>query len=99
MVVLRYRTSVAMLRSLAFALLVTVGYGALASDTFRISRRNGIPRYSYDADTTKYCWWWLDNDGSWTCQRVETELELPLIDFHQWACRGTCYCLGGRNGG
>ena len=55
-------------------------------------RFNGIPKYHYDKDTTRYCAWWLDNTGDWTCERIKEELELSLSDFHDWVC--SLVCLG-----
>jgi len=57
-----------------------------ATDSLHISlgRRNIIPKFPYDGSTTKYCGWWLDNDGSWTCGRIEEEFELSMVDFHEW---------------
>ena len=48
------------------------------------SQKSIIPKYPYDENTTKYCGWWLDNDGAWTCARIEEEVELSLVDFHEW---------------
>lgn len=51
------------------------------------AKMNGIPKYYFDPNTTKYCVWWLDNtDGDWTCQRIEADLEISMIDFHEWVC-------------
>ncbi|KAK5654546.1 hypothetical protein OQA88_7175 [Cercophora sp. LCS_1] len=43
-----------------------------------------IPKYPYAPDTIKYCAWWLDNDGTWTCPKVERQFELSMTDFQRW---------------
>lgn len=48
------------------------------------AKQISIPKYEYDTDTTRYCSWWIDNDGAWTCDRIESELEISMIDFQQW---------------
>ncbi|KAK4451021.1 hypothetical protein QBC34DRAFT_296382 [Podospora aff. communis PSN243] len=59
--------------------------GVQGGDNLRRAKQNGIPKYYYAPDTTRYCVWWLDNaDGDWTCQRIEEELEISMIDFHEW---------------
>ncbi|KAK3324512.1 hypothetical protein B0T19DRAFT_464619 [Cercophora scortea] len=50
----------------------------------RRDKQNAIPKYRYDPNTTRYCFWWLDSDGSWTCDRVEREYGVSMVDFHQW---------------
>src|SRR5690606_37432400 len=54
------------------------------ANSLHLSQKNIIPKYPYDGTTTKYCAWWLDNDGTWTCARIEEEFELSLVDFHEW---------------
>ena len=42
---------------------------------------NSQPRFPYDPNTTKYCVWWLDSDGKWTCAMVKTIYGLATEDF------------------
>ncbi|KAK0639891.1 hypothetical protein B0T16DRAFT_395534 [Cercophora newfieldiana] len=63
-----------------------VSAGSTQGPNWKRAKQNGIPKYYYEPDTTKYCMWWLDNtDGDWTCQRIEEELEISMIDFHEWS--------------
>ena len=76
--------------SLRFTLLILAVFalgavGDPSSIKHRRAKQLSIPKFEYDPNTTKFCSWWIDNDGTWTCDRVETELEVSLIDFHQWA--------------
>ena len=58
----------------------------------RRAKQLSIPKYHYDPDTTRYCSWWVDNEGTWTCDRIETELEVSMIDFQQWVIRCWTSC-------
>ncbi|KAK0707744.1 hypothetical protein B0H67DRAFT_543028 [Lasiosphaeris hirsuta] len=42
------------------------------------------PLYPFDPRTTKYCVWWIDIDGPWTCQDVNTIFGLSTDDFISW---------------
>lgn len=42
------------------------------------------PAYSYDPNTTKYCSWWWDNDGTTTCDARLDALGIPREDFFRW---------------
>lgn len=71
-----------MLRCATLALALTAL--DLVSGRGAIVRRNMIPKYPYDPETIKYCAWWLDNDGSWTCPKIEEQFELSMTDFQRW---------------
>lgn len=58
--------------------------GEASFENRRRGKQISIPKYEYDTDTTRYCSWWIDNDGAWTCDRIESELEISMIDFQQW---------------
>ncbi|KAK3943425.1 hypothetical protein QBC46DRAFT_338677 [Diplogelasinospora grovesii] len=45
---------------------------------------NAIPKYPFDPNTTKFCFWWLDNDGTWTCQKIEDVYGVAQDDFLRW---------------
>ncbi|KAK3391284.1 hypothetical protein B0H63DRAFT_520479 [Podospora didyma] len=47
-------------------------------------QRNAIPRFAYDPSTTKYCAWWLDNDGIWTCPDITDVFGVSMVDFKRW---------------
>lgn len=49
-----------------------------------------FPKYHYDKDTTRYCAWWLNNQGDWTCDRIKNELEVSLKNFHDWVRLAFC---------
>ncbi|KAK3349661.1 hypothetical protein B0T25DRAFT_610550, partial [Lasiosphaeria hispida] len=42
------------------------------------------PLYPFDPRTTKYCVWWIDIDGPWTCKDVNTIFGLSTDDFISW---------------
>lgn len=66
------------------ALLVAGVAGEASLENHRRAKQISIPKFEYDTDTTRYCSWWIDNDGAWTCDRIESELEISMIDFQQW---------------
>ena len=41
-------------------------------------------KFPYAPDTVKYCAWWLDNDGTWTCDLLEQTYGLSMADFQRW---------------
>ncbi|KAK3318694.1 hypothetical protein B0H66DRAFT_622771 [Apodospora peruviana] len=49
--------------------------------------QNAIPKYPYEETTTRFCAWWLDNDGSWTCPMMEETYGVAMADFHRWRGR------------
>jgi hypothetical protein len=52
----------------------------------RHEKRNAIPKFAFDPNTTTNCAWWLDNEetGSWTCKGVEDAFGVSLVDFVRW---------------
>ncbi|KAL4869532.1 hypothetical protein BDV12DRAFT_196162 [Aspergillus spectabilis] len=50
--------------------------GALGSRTK--FRRDEIPSFPYDPDTTPYCTWWWDNDGSIPCEDMPATWGISL---------------------
>jgi len=91
----RYRLSLSvakMLRDVTLLVLLFLGLGnavSAAAGNFRRGKLNSIPKYYFEPSTTKYCMWWLDNtDGDWTCERIKEELEVSMVDFHEWVCMG-----------
>ena len=78
--------------SLALALAAA---GTISARHVNVARGklNMIPKFSYDPDTTKHCVWWLDNDGSWTCDAVGKAYELSMVDFQRWVCDSSFQAL------
>ena len=61
--------------------------GGLAA-TSRIQSRSGkTPSLAFDPATTSYCSWWIDYDGSMTCQEVLDDNWIELDAFRRWVCR------------
>lgn len=52
----------------------------------RITRARGAdkPLFAYDQNTTKYCSWWHDNDGSIPCEMIPESNFISLADFMRW---------------
>jgi hypothetical protein len=46
---------------------------------------NTTPKYQYDPNTSKYCVWWIDSDGAWTCQDLRSIYGVAVEDFLLWA--------------
>ncbi|CAN9317990.1 unnamed protein product [Alternaria alternata] len=58
--------------------------GGLAA-TSRIQSRSGkTPSLASDPATTSYCSWWIDYDGSMTCQEVLDDNWIELDAFRRW---------------
>lgn len=82
----KYPAAIMSLR-FTLALLALLAAGVAGETSFKNLRRAkhiSIPKFEYDVDTTRYCSWWMDNDGAWTCDRIESELEISMVDFQQW---------------
>jgi len=67
--------------------LAALGLASARSLNVRRGQQNMIPKFSYAPDTVKYCGWWLDNDGTWTCPKIEETFELSMTDFQRWVRR------------
>ncbi|PGH27223.1 hypothetical protein AJ80_01180 [Polytolypa hystricis UAMH7299] len=48
------------------------------------SRRDETPQFEYDPDTSPYCSWWWDNDGSLLCEDIPSLWGITLEDFLRW---------------
>jgi hypothetical protein len=46
--------------------------------------RDEKPKFPYDPNTTKYCSWWVDNDGSVPCSGILDAWLISLADFMRW---------------
>lgn len=59
--------------------------GALAAVAGKSKyRRDETPNFPYDPDTTSYCTWWWDNDGSISCNDIPAVWGVTLEDFLRW---------------
>jgi hypothetical protein len=52
-------------------------------------RRNAIPNFSFDPNTSKLCAWWLDVEGLWNCQGIQDVFGVSPVDFLRWVCDNT----------
>jgi hypothetical protein len=69
-------------RAVAILCLVTRGFSS-ATERGKY-RRDSKPQYSYDPNTTKYCSWWIDNDGSVACSSLPDAWFISMADFLRW---------------
>jgi hypothetical protein len=72
------------LAHLALMALAAAGVASARSVLARRGKLNMIPKFSYSPDTVKYCAWWLDNDGTWTCPEIQEAYGLSMTDFQRW---------------
>jgi hypothetical protein len=47
-------------------------------------RRGETPNFPYDPNTTPYCTWWWDNDGSIVCADLADEFWTTTEDILRW---------------
>jgi hypothetical protein len=50
----------------------------------RVAARDMVPADPFDPNTTKYCSWWYDNDGSIPCSQVPDANFISMADFLRW---------------
>jgi hypothetical protein len=62
--------------------------GALGNTRWKL-RRDETPSMPYDPDTTSYCTWWWDNDGSIACNDIPSAWGITLADFRRWVSSST----------
>ncbi|KAL4998532.1 hypothetical protein BDV10DRAFT_201217 [Aspergillus recurvatus] len=55
-------------------------------------RRDETPNFPYDPDTTSYCTWWWDNDGSIPCSDMPAFWGITLEEFLRWNPSITASC-------
>ncbi|CBF71205.1 hypothetical protein AN6664.2 [Aspergillus nidulans FGSC A4] len=58
------------------------------------SRRVDTPQLPFDPNTTPYCTWWIDNDGSSSCSDILSDWIISLDDFRRWNPSITAGCGG-----
>ena len=49
-----------------------------------VTPRDDRPGGQFDPNTTSYCSWWQDNDGSMPCSAVPEYWGISLADFLRW---------------
>ncbi|KAL3478573.1 hypothetical protein BJX99DRAFT_105093 [Aspergillus californicus] len=65
--------------------LLTLSASALAAIPANAKyRRDETPNFPSDPDTTSYCTWWWDNDGSIPCADMPGVWGITLADFLRW---------------
>jgi len=45
---------------------------------------NSSPKFTYDPNTSEYCVWWLDSDGTWTCPLIASIYGAAVEDLLIW---------------
>jgi hypothetical protein len=68
--------------TLLFALALGILAGCVEGRGY--SRRDDTPQLPFDPDTTEYCTWWIDNDGSSSCREILSDWIISLDDFRRW---------------
>ncbi|KAL4920060.1 hypothetical protein BDW62DRAFT_199150 [Aspergillus aurantiobrunneus] len=67
--------------------------GALAAVAGKAKyRRDETPNFPSDPDTTSYCTWWWDNDGSIPCSDMPAVWGITLEDFLRWVRFSSLLC-------
>ncbi|KAH8432867.1 uncharacterized protein LDX57_010497 [Aspergillus melleus] len=61
-------------------------------------RRDDTPRMPHDPNTTPYCTWWIDNDGSMACTDVPPYWAISMEDFVRWNPSLSLNCQGFETG-
>ncbi|KAL9941389.1 hypothetical protein D7B24_004411 [Verticillium nonalfalfae] len=64
-------------------LALVAGLSSVAAVSVR-SRDGDKPGLPYDENTTSYCSWWLDNNGSTSCQDILDKNWIDLATFYRW---------------
>ena len=70
--------------TLAFRAAIALSAAAHASSNIDNLRRDETPQLPYDPNTTQYCSWWWDNDGSVPCADIPAAWGITLADFQRW---------------
>ncbi|KAK3384070.1 hypothetical protein B0T24DRAFT_688987 [Lasiosphaeria ovina] len=45
---------------------------------------NSIPQFPFDPNASRYCVWWFDSNGTWTCRDIEANLGVSVQDLLIW---------------
>lgn len=57
---------------------------SLLADAASIRQRGAKPTLPYDENTSSYCTWWVDYDGSIDCATMLADNWAELPDFRRW---------------
>ncbi|KAK3312922.1 hypothetical protein B0H66DRAFT_644063 [Apodospora peruviana] len=79
--------------SLAGALLLALPLVGASSVPLR-ARDGDTPSLPTDPNSTKYCSWWVDNEGSETCEGLLSVWGISITDFRRWNPSVTADCGG-----
>jgi hypothetical protein len=71
-----------MLNKISCLVLACVALTAARPGT--LSQRDEVPTMPYDLDTTSYCTFWYDNDGSIPCAEMPDVWYTTLASFRRW---------------
>ncbi|KAM7198759.1 hypothetical protein V8F20_006074 [Naviculisporaceae sp. PSN 640] len=74
----------ATVRSCMVLLLGAVTSLVAASPAMVVPRDGTSPNLPFDPNTTSYCSWWVDLEGSITCSAFATENGITLDQFRRW---------------
>lgn len=69
------------------ALAVAASSGVLDSiveQGVNLRARQSNPRFSFDPNTSSYCTFWYDNDGSIPCTEILGLFSVSIDDFIRW---------------
>ncbi|KAF9881457.1 LysM domain-containing protein [Colletotrichum karsti] len=64
--------------------LILVAASAFQVNALKAAFRDAEPKYPSDPNTTPYCSWWYDNEGTQACARVLSDNFITLEDFRRW---------------
>ncbi|KAF9876154.1 hypothetical protein CkaCkLH20_06600 [Colletotrichum karsti] len=91
--------TVSAIRQLAAAAIVAQFFGLTSAAALPLHARDGAePNLPHASDTTSYCSWWADYDGSQTCQEVLDFNWIDMKAFRRWNPSVGSDCSGLKSG-
>ncbi|KAL4863495.1 hypothetical protein BDV12DRAFT_202033 [Aspergillus spectabilis] len=75
----------------SYFLLASLVAGVVAGPIYQL-KNSPTPNLPFDPDTTGYCSWWWDNDGSVSCEELSEMYFFELDDFLRWNPSVTAGC-------
>ncbi|KAJ8117941.1 hypothetical protein OPT61_g989 [Boeremia exigua] len=72
--------------------LATFASTLFSSSLALTSKRDEKPLLPYDPNTTEYCTWWFENDGSVACTDMPATWAITLADLRRWNPSITAEC-------
>lgn len=69
--------------SLKSLLALAAGLTSVAAAPLR-TREGDEPAFPFDENTLSHCSWWIDYDGSQTCEEVVEWNWIDLKSFYRW---------------